>query len=43
LTLIDMKYFVRTTKYTLLDHKRNEQTLEEVKVESVDEKLRMYK
>jgi len=43
LTLIDIKYFKRTARYTLLDHKRIEQTLEEMKVESVDEKLRIYK
>jgi hypothetical protein len=38
-----MKYFIRTARYTLLEHKRNEQTFEEMKVGSVDEKLRRYK
>jgi hypothetical protein len=35
--------FVRTDEYTLFDHKRNEEILEELKVETVDEKLRRYK
>jgi hypothetical protein len=43
LTLIDMKFFRRTERYTLLEHKRNEEILEELKVEPVDEKLRRYK
>lgn len=38
-----MKFFIRTARYTLLDHKRNEQTLEEQKVETVDDKLRRRK
>jgi hypothetical protein len=29
--------------YTLFDHKRNEEILEELKVEPVDKKLRKYK
>jgi len=32
--------FVRTAGCTLFDHKRNEETLEEMKVEPVDEKLK---
>jgi hypothetical protein len=42
LTLIGMKFF-RTVGYTLFDHKRNEEILEELKVEPVDEKLRRCK
>jgi hypothetical protein len=38
-----MKFFRRTARYTLFDHKRNEEILEELKVEPVDEKLRRYK
>jgi len=38
-----MKFFRRTADYTLLDHKRNEEILEELKVEPVDEKRRKYK
>jgi hypothetical protein len=34
-----MKFF-RTAGYTLYDHKNNKEILEELKVESVDEKLR---
>jgi hypothetical protein len=33
----------RIAGYTLFDHKRNEDILEELKVEPVDEKLRRYK
>jgi hypothetical protein len=35
-----MKFFKRTTGYTILDHKRNEEILEELKIEEVDKKLR---
>jgi hypothetical protein len=35
--------FRRTAGYTLLDHKRNEEILEELKAEPVDEKRRRYK
>jgi len=35
-----MKFFRRTAGYTLYDHKRNEEILEELKVEPVDKKLR---
>jgi hypothetical protein len=35
--------FRRTAGYTLSDHKRNEEILEELKVEPVDEKLRRCK
>jgi hypothetical protein len=38
-----MKFFRRTSRYTLFDHKRNEDILEELIVELVDEKLRRYK
>ena len=38
-----MTFFRRTAGYTLFDHKWNEKTLEELKVEPVDEKLRRYK
>jgi hypothetical protein len=34
-----MKFFRRTVRYTLLDHKRHEKILEDVRVEIVDEKL----
>jgi hypothetical protein len=33
-----MKFFRRTAGYTFFDHKRNEEILEELKVEPVDEK-----
>jgi hypothetical protein len=36
-----MKFF-RTGGYTLSDHKRYEEILEETKLEPVDEKLRKY-
>jgi hypothetical protein len=35
-----MKIFRRTAACTLFDHKRNEEILEELKVEPVDKKLR---
>jgi hypothetical protein len=38
-----MRFFRRTTGYTLLDHKRNEEILEQLKLEPVDKKLRRYK
>jgi hypothetical protein len=38
-----MEIFIRTTGYTLFDHKREEKILEALKVEPVDEKLRRYK
>jgi hypothetical protein len=31
-----MKFFIRTTGYTLHDYKRNEEILEELKVEPAD-------
>ena len=37
------KIFRRTAKYTFLDHKTNEGILEELNLETVDEKLRCYK
>jgi len=33
-----MKFFGRTAGYNLFDHKRNEEILEELKIELVDEK-----
>jgi hypothetical protein len=38
-----LKYFRRTAKCTLFDHKRNENILEELQVQPVDKKLRRYK
>jgi hypothetical protein len=38
-----MNVFRRTARYTLWDRKRNEDILDELKVEPVDEKLRRYK
>ena len=38
-----MKFFLRTVGDTLLDHKRNEEILEELKFGPVDEKLRRFK
>jgi hypothetical protein len=38
-----MKFFKGTAGYTYFDHKRNEEILEEVKVEPADDKLRRYK
>jgi hypothetical protein len=35
-----MKFFRRTAGYTLFDLKRNNEVLEELKLEPVDEKLR---
>ena len=36
-------FFSETAGYTLLNHKRNEETLEELTAEPTDEKLRRYK
>jgi hypothetical protein len=38
-----MKFFRRTAVYTLFEHKRHEEILEELKTETVDEKLISYK
>lgn len=43
LTSLEIKRFKRTARYIPFDHRRNEEIMEEVKVESVDEKLRRYK
>jgi hypothetical protein len=43
LTTIEMKFSRRTAGYTLFDHKRNGEILEQLKAEPVDEKLRRYK
>jgi len=40
LTSVEMKFFRRTAGYTLFNHKRKEEILEELKLEPVDEKLR---
>jgi hypothetical protein len=42
-TSTEMKFFRRTAGYTLFDHQRNEEVLEEMKVKPVDEKLRRHK
>jgi len=39
----EMKFLIRTARYTFFDHRRNEYILEELKVEPVDEKLGRYK
>ena len=36
-------FFRRTAAYDLIDHRRNEEILEELKVEPADEKIRRYK
>jgi hypothetical protein len=38
-----MKFFRRKVGYTLFDHKRNKESLEELKVEPAVEKIRRYK
>jgi hypothetical protein len=38
-----MKFFRKTSRNTLYDHKRNEEILEDLKAEPVDENLRRYK
>jgi len=43
LTSIEIKFFRKTAGYTLFDHERNEEILEEARVGPVDEKLRKYK
>jgi DNA-binding sugar fermentation-stimulating protein len=43
LTSTEMNFSRRRAGYTLLDHKRNEEILEELRVERGDEKLRSYK
>jgi hypothetical protein len=43
LTSVEMQFFRRTVSYTLFDHKRNEEIVEELKVEAVLEKLIRYK
>jgi len=40
LTSIEMKYFRRTAGYTLFDHMRIQEALEELKAEPADQKLR---
>jgi hypothetical protein len=43
LTSIEITFLRRTAGYTLFDHKRNEEILEELKVEPTEDKLRRYK
>ena len=43
LTSMEIKVFRKTTGYTLFDHKRKENILEELKVEPADEKIRRFK
>jgi hypothetical protein len=43
LTTVEMKFFRRTAGYTLFDHKRKEEALEELKVEPIAGKPRRYK
>jgi hypothetical protein len=43
LTSIEINFFRRTVGYTHFDHRRNEEILESLKVESVEEKTRRYK
>jgi len=38
-----MKIFIRTAGYTLFGHRRNEEILEEMRIEPVDKKLRRCK
>jgi hypothetical protein len=40
---IETNFFKRTVEYTLSDHRRNEEILEELKLEPAEEKLRRYK
>jgi hypothetical protein len=42
-TSFQINFFRRTPGYTLHDHRRNEEILEELTVEPVDKKLRRYK
>jgi hypothetical protein len=39
----EMKYLRRTKRYTLLNHKRNEEILEELHVTPLEDKLRTYR
>jgi hypothetical protein len=43
LASIEIKFFRRRAGYVVFDHRRNEEILEELKLEPVDEKLRRYK
>jgi hypothetical protein len=42
-TSTEMRFFKTTAGFTLFDHKRNEEILEELKGEPADKKLRRYK
>ena len=39
---VEMLFFRRTARYILFDNRRSEEILEELEIEPVDEKLRMY-
>jgi len=39
LTSLDMKFFRTTAGYTLFDYQRNQELLEEIKLEPADEQL----
>jgi hypothetical protein len=43
LTSVGIKFFRKTAGYTLFDHKKNEEVLEQLKAEPVNEKLIRYK
>ena len=43
LASVEMKIWRRTVEYTLFDHTRNDEILEEMKVEPIGEKLRRKK
>ena len=43
LILFEIKFFKITVGYTLFDHKMYENVLEDLKLETVHEKLRRYK
>jgi hypothetical protein len=42
LASIEMNFFFRKASYTLFDQKRNEEILEELKIEPVDSELRRH-
>ena len=43
LTSVETTFFQKNSRYKLFDYKRNEEILEEMKLEPADEKLRKYK
>jgi hypothetical protein len=38
-----MKFLTKTTKYTLFDHKRNQDIMQKLKIQPVLEKINNYK